>query len=100
VTEFNIALDFKGALAPRSHGALELLIAGVVDRKFLSPKPGKAAGHVGEESRCEPSIFLDSKFEKAIETKASLDCHQVNEVASFSSTEDGEYLVDCQLLAR
>lgn len=89
----------KRSLTPTLDVVAELLVPGVVERELVAAEPAEPAEHLGEDRWAEATILLGRELTKPLETVVWLDLHQIDEVAGFGASEEGEQLVDGELLS-
>jgi len=98
--DLSMTRELECSLAPALDVAAELLVAGVVESELLSAKTTGPGEHLGEDRGSEAAILLSCEPAEPVESVAGLDLHQVDKVAGFSTPEEGEKLVDRELLTR
>ncbi|HVC24900.1 MAG TPA: hypothetical protein VND23_04000 [Acidimicrobiales bacterium] len=85
---------------PGTDGHVKLLVPRIVERERRSRQAINPAQHLREHVRVEAAVLLGREIEQSVEPVAAGHSHEVDEVAGFSAPEEGEQLVDGELLAR
>jgi hypothetical protein len=88
-----------GMSAPALDASLEPLVGSVVEVELVLSEPREVAKHVSEDRWGEAAVLLSCKPAESVKAVARLNCREVHEVACLGSAEDGENLVDGELLA-
>ena len=90
----------EGSSSPNLDPKLQLFELRVIQREFIPPKALKAIQHLGEHDGSESVVLFSRELEQPGKAITKFESHEIDIIARFGSSKNGEHFVGGQLFGR